>query len=150
MTAASDTPIFSHRRRLQIEWGHCDPAGIVFNPRFFEFFDWSTALLFEAATGMTKPDMLAAFGGAGIPLVESRAKFLRPCRYGETVEIVSSIMRLGRSSFDVGHRLTNAGELAVEATETRVWTARDPDDGQRIKAQPIPDDIVRRFRGANV
>ena len=36
---------FSNTRRLTIEWGHCDPAGIVFNPRYFEFFDWSTGLL---------------------------------------------------------------------------------------------------------
>ena len=35
-------PDFLHRRSFTIEWGHCDPAGIVFNSRFFEFFDWST------------------------------------------------------------------------------------------------------------
>ena len=40
---------FTYRRKMQIEWGHCDPAGIVFNSRFFEFFDHSTWLLMEAA-----------------------------------------------------------------------------------------------------
>ena len=30
-----------NRRVFTIEWGLCDPAGIVFNPRF-EFFDWGT------------------------------------------------------------------------------------------------------------
>jgi 4-hydroxybenzoyl-CoA thioesterase len=33
---------FVNRRQFMIEWGHCDPAGIVFNSRFFEFFDWGT------------------------------------------------------------------------------------------------------------
>src|SRR3954452_22170236 len=106
--------MFSITRRVQIEWGHCDPAGIVFNPRFFEYFDWSTALLFERALGMTKAEAIRKYDAVGIPIVESRAKFLAPCRYGDTVEIVSAIVKLGRSSFDVQHRLTNAGVLAVE------------------------------------
>jgi 4-hydroxybenzoyl-CoA thioesterase len=138
--------MFGITRRVQIEWGHCDPAGIVFNPRFFEYFDWSTALLFERALGMSKADAIEKYHAVGIPIVESRAKFLRPCRYGETVEIVSAIARLGRSSFDVQHRLRNGGELAVEAFETRVWTARDPADPARLKAQPLPADVVARFQ----
>src|SRR5215471_16262682 len=38
-----------YRRQFTVEWGHCDPAGIVFNSRFFEYFDWSAWQLFEAA-----------------------------------------------------------------------------------------------------
>ena len=137
--------MFAHTRRLQIEWGHCDPAGIVFNPRYLEFFDWSTALLFERALGMTKPQMLAAFGCAGIPLVASQAKFLAPCGFGETVEIASEFIRLGRSSFEVAHRVVNAGTLAVEATETRVWTGRDPAEPSRLKALPLPPEIIAKI-----
>jgi acyl-CoA thioesterase FadM len=37
------------RRERQVEWGDCDPARIVFNPRFFEWFDAQTALIFETA-----------------------------------------------------------------------------------------------------
>ncbi len=138
--------MFSNTRRVQIEWGHCDPAGIVFNPRFFEYFDWSTALLFEGALGMPKPEVLEKYHGTGIPIVESRAKFLRPCRVGQTVEIISTVARLGRSSFDVEHRLLNGGELAVEAFETRVWTGRDPNDPTRLKAQQIPAEIAKRLQ----
>ena len=36
-------------RRLAIEWGDCDPAGIVFYPRYFAMFDASTASLFQRA-----------------------------------------------------------------------------------------------------
>jgi 4-hydroxybenzoyl-CoA thioesterase len=137
--------MFSHTRRVQIEWGHCDPAGIVFNPRYFEYFDWSTALLFERALGMTKPEMLKAYRAAGIPLVDTRAKFLAPCRFGETVEINSSVLRLGRSSFEVEHRVFNGATLAVEGAETRVWTARDEADPARLKAAPIPAEVVTRL-----
>jgi len=45
---------FSNTRTVRIEWGDCDPAGIIFYPRYFEIFDASTAMLFERALGMTK------------------------------------------------------------------------------------------------
>ena len=38
-----------NRRTVRIEWGDCDPAGIVFYPRYFAMFDASTSYLFEAA-----------------------------------------------------------------------------------------------------
>ena len=47
MTASSNT------RTVRIEWGDCDPAGIIFYPRYFEIFDASTTLLFERRLGMS-------------------------------------------------------------------------------------------------
>src|SRR5580658_4412600 len=105
---------FQFTRKLTVEWGHCDPAGIVFNPRYFEYFDWSTALLMRAATGLDKAEMLAAYGVAGIPVVETRATFHRPCRYGEEVEIVSRVTRIGRASFEIEHDVLNKAELAAQ------------------------------------
>ena len=31
--------MFVHRRDVQIQWGDCDPANIVYYPRYFEMFD---------------------------------------------------------------------------------------------------------------
>jgi 4-hydroxybenzoyl-CoA thioesterase len=41
--------MFVHRRDVQIQWGDCDPANIVYYPRYFEMFDDSTSIMFEAA-----------------------------------------------------------------------------------------------------
>lgn len=136
---------FSHTRSLVIEWGHCDPAGIVFNPRFFEFFDWSTALLLQAATGLDKAAMIAAHDLVGIPIVDTRAAFQAPARYGDTVTILSTIAGLRRSSFSVRHRLSRGDQLCVEGEETRVWAGRHPDDPARLKGKPIPDAIAARL-----
>jgi 4-hydroxybenzoyl-CoA thioesterase len=130
-------------RRLTIEWGHCDPAGIVFNPRFFEFFDWSTALLMREALGVEKAEMRAAYGVAGIPLVDTRATFHRPARYGEEIEIVSRFVAVGRSSFEVEHRLFNGVILAVEGREKRVWVVEEEDG--RLKSRPMPKEVVDRL-----
>ena len=53
-------------RTVRIEWGDCDPAGIVYYPRYFAFFDASTSALIERALGMTKHDYLAAYDSPGI------------------------------------------------------------------------------------
>lgn len=138
-------PSFTFRRRLTIEWGHCDPAGIVFNPRFFEFFDASSWLLFEAALGIKAQDLAAAYGVVGIALVDARANFLKPVRFGDNVEIASRVSEFRRSSFDVEHRITVGGVLAVEGGESRVWAVRHKDDPDKISAAPIPPEVIAKF-----
>ena len=133
-------------RHRYIEWGDCDPAGIVFNPRFFEWFDGCTAGLFDAA-GFNKVALRERFEFLGFPIVESRAKFLKPSKFGDTVRIETSATEIGRSSFGIRHQLFNADAPAVEAFETRVWTGRHPDDPARIKSTPIPDEVVAALRG---
>jgi 4-hydroxybenzoyl-CoA thioesterase len=133
------------RRQFTIEWGHCDPAGIVFNSRFFEFFDWGTWILFEAALGVRPPDLGDRFGIVGIPLVDAGARFIAPARFGDVVEMTSQVSEFRRSSFDVEHRLSVRGTVAVEGRETRVWAARDPADPDKIRAQPIPPEVTARF-----
>jgi len=136
----------THARLLRIAWGDCDPAGIVFYPRYFVFFDASTAALFEHILGMKKAEMLAHYGIVGIPMVDTRARFLVPCTFGDDVTIESQLIAFRRSSFDVQHRLMKGGELAVEGFESRVWVGAHPDDPKRIKAQAIPEDVQRKFR----
>jgi 4-hydroxybenzoyl-CoA thioesterase len=133
------------RRQFTIEWGQCDPAGIVFNSRFFEFFDWGTWTLFEAALGVRPPDLAAAFGIMGLPLVDASARFIAPARFGDVVELTSQVSEFRRSSFDVTHQLFVRGALAVEGSETRVWAARDPADPAKMKSQPIPPEVTVRF-----
>jgi 4-hydroxybenzoyl-CoA thioesterase len=136
------------RRQLTVEWSHCDPAGIVFNSRFFEYFDWGTWTLFEAALGVRPPDLAGTFGIVGLPLVDAGARFIAPARFGDIVELTSQVSEFRRSSFDVDHKLTVHGELAVEGRETRVWAGRDPANPAQIKAQPIPADVIARFKQA--
>ena len=134
-----------NRRQITVEWGQCDPAGLVFNSRFFEFFDISSWALFKAALGVEPPHLAATFDIIGIPLVDARARFMSPVRFGDTIDIHSTIGAFRRSSFDVQHRLMVGGALAVEGSETRVWAAADKDDPSRLKARPIPPDVIARF-----
>jgi 4-hydroxybenzoyl-CoA thioesterase len=135
---------FSNSRTVRIEWGDCDPAGIIFYPRYFEIFDASTAALFERALGMTKFEMLKALPFAGFPLVHTQAKFLKPTRFGDDVVVETSVS-FGRSSFEIAHRLTLKDEVCVECAETRVWTVRDPATGA-LKSHPVPNEVLAKFK----
>ena len=134
-------------RDVEIEWGDCDAAGIVFYPRYFAMFDASTAYLLEAALGMKKIAWTKKFGIVGIPMVDTGAKFIVPSRYGDVITIETTATAIRRSSFDIAHRVLKDGKLAIEAHETRVWTGRDPDDPSRIKAVAMPAEVVAALSG---
>lgn len=136
--------MFTRTAQVEIQFGDCDPAGIVYYPNYFRFFDNATAGLLSAAFAMHKRSWLKHYGIAGIPMVDIGARFLRPCSFGDVVEIRSEITELGRSSFSVQHTLSNNGQTAIEAHEKRVWVVRSEDGG--IRSAPLPDD-VRRLLG---
>ena len=139
--------MFTNRRTVRIEWGDCDPAGIVFYPRYFAMFDHSSVLLLEAALGMNKHALYKTYDFEGYPMVETRARFLIPTRYCDDVVIETSVTDVRRSSLHLQHRLTKDGALAVEGIESRVWIVRDKDRPGRFKPQPIPSDIVAKLTG---
>ncbi len=79
-----------------------------------------------------KPHELAAtYNIIGIPLVDARANFLIPAKFGDVIEIASRVEEFRRSSFDVAHRISIDGKLAIEGGETRVWAARLADDPEQ-------------------
>lgn len=137
--------MFTSRRTVRIEWSDCDPAGIVFYPRYFAMFDHSTVLLIEQALGMRKLELYDHYGFGGYPSVATRARFHLPTRYGDDVVIETAISNIGRSSFSLEHRLMLDGALAVEGFETRVWVARDENLPAGFRAEPLPQDVVARF-----
>jgi 4-hydroxybenzoyl-CoA thioesterase len=138
----SGVTTFTNSRQVRIEWGDCDPAGIVFYPRYFEIFDACTAALFERALGMPKIRQLKHFDFSGYPLVRTRARFIRPTRFGDDV-VVDTRISFGRSSFDIEHRLSHNEDTCVECLEKRVWVVRD--ETGRLKSHPVPDAVLEKF-----
>jgi 4-hydroxybenzoyl-CoA thioesterase len=125
--------MLSNRREVEIEWGDCDAAGIVFYPRYFEMFDASTGRLFEKAFGMKKVDWAK--------------KHAIPSAYGDVVTIESRVTAIGRSSIEIAHTVFKGDRVAIEAHEKRVWTGRDPDEPARLKSVAISDDVRALLTG---
>lgn len=136
--------MLTNRKRISIEWGDCDPAGIVYFPRYFEYCDACTNALFARA-GLPKPRMLKTYGIAGIPIVDARGRFLAPSQFGDTVMVESQIVECGRSSFSVRHRIFRGNALAAEIDETRVWAKPAKSGSGRLRGVAIPQEVKQRL-----
>ena len=130
-----------NRRTIRIEWGDCDPAGIVFYPQYFKWFDAAAAAL-VAAAGFPRADLVGK-QSIVIPMVETRCRFLIPSRFDDELTLETTVTRFGRSSFDLQHRVLKDEVLAVECSETRVWSKLDHTGPERLKSQPIPEAVIR-------
>ena len=129
------------KRTLSVEFGHCDPSGIVYNPNYFIWFDTAIhALLSGRQVGLRK--LMSEYSLDGIPVANYKVRFLLPSRWGDELVIDSSVIGIERCAFSVRHRVLNRDALAVECTETRVCTALDPQHGERVGARPIPEKLL--------
>jgi 4-hydroxybenzoyl-CoA thioesterase len=135
-------PPGAFRSRHLVRFSHCDPAGIVFYPRFFDLF--SSALEDWFQSGIDSP-----FGGdfmvkrnLRVPSLSITAEFLRPCRMGDVLDLDVWVARVGRSSFE----LALAGSVAGEPRLRALWTMCVIDFAT-FKSTPIPEDLRARMRG---
>ncbi len=124
----------------RIEFGDCDPASLIYYPRYFDLFDRATWRLFESV-GLTRQVLLAEHGVTGFPLVDAGAKFLAPVRWGDTLAIKSNIGRWGRTSFRVVHRVFKDEALCVDGFEARVWVRPNPQSGYGFIATPVAQSV---------
>ena len=121
--------MLTNKRTITVEFGECDPSGIVYNPNYFIWFDLSVHALF-ARGGVDLKTFMTEFGIDGIPVVDYKCKFLAPARWGDELVIETSVVELHRCAFDMQHRIFNGGVLAVDCMETRVCTAHDAQQGR--------------------
>lgn len=144
----SDTPGegLCHTRRIEVSWGDCDAAGIVFYPRYYAWFDACTHALLAAA-GLDHRTLRDRYGVVGASLVQTSARFASPATYDDVLTATSRIARLGRSSFTVSHRLTLGDRLVTEGEEIRVWVEPCPDAPNGLRAAPLPDEVRAKLAG---
>jgi 4-hydroxybenzoyl-CoA thioesterase len=134
------------QHEIMVEWGDCDPAGIVYYPAYFKWSDQSTYRLFLKA-GLTRDDVSSGQWKEGPPLVAAECSFKRASQTGEKLVIETHVERFGRSSFTIRHVFRDAsGEVAAEGTETRIWARKDG-DARSLKSVPIPEEVRRKLGG---
>lgn len=130
-------------QRIRVEWAHCDPAGIIFNPHYYIWMDSGTHALLQTAgfdlIGNTHQDSLFR----GCPLVASNMAFSRPLYFGDITVLTSRVEKFGNTSFVVAHEFRQGDIEAPVATgsEVRVWGSSDPDHPEKLVAQRMPDEV---------
>ena len=129
---------------VPVEFGDTDPATIVFYPHFFRWFDASAWRLFARA-GLTLDVLQNEFGLIGLPIAEAKARFIKPARLGDILEITSYVTRWKRKTFDMVHEVRIGGDLCAEGMETRVCARYCEDRSSDFVAAPIPEEVRRRL-----
>jgi 4-hydroxybenzoyl-CoA thioesterase len=131
---------------VKVRWSEADPAGIVFYPRFFEWFDLGTEALFESLA-LPWRELFPAERIVGVPIVETGARFASPVRYGDLVRIETTVSEVREKTFRVEHAISVDGRRCATGFEVRAWVARPEIPGGALAARPIPPRVATRLKG---
>jgi 4-hydroxybenzoyl-CoA thioesterase len=131
----------SHVYTVQVHFGDCDPAGIVFFPNFSRWMDQASLAFFMACGVPPWRELARTRGIIGTPVLEIQTQFVRAATYGEQLQVHTTIESWAAKTFTHRHQVRRGDELICEGTEVRAFVVRDPNDPGRIKSIPIPADI---------
>lgn len=127
---------------VDVRFGDCDPAGIVFFPRYHRWMD-AASLNFFMTCGVPPWHELERVNGiVGTPLLEHHTRFYKSATYGESLQILTEVEEWRTKVFVQKHTIRRGEDLICESRETRVFCVRDPGESRRIQAIPIPQDIL--------
>ena len=137
-------PSITGRFACQVQWGDCDPAGIIFYPTYFRWMD-AASWAFWDSVGYSPKRMRAEH--LAMPLVSADCQFLSPALHGDRCEVRSRIARFGGASFVVTHEIVREdGTTLARGSETRVWGRFASGPGTPMKGEKIPEEVKALFR----
>ena len=82
---------------VEVRFRHCDPAGIVFYPRYFEMINDFVEEWFDKGMGLPF-HALHVERHIGTPMASVQCDFTAPSRHGDQIVLDITIQKLGRSS----------------------------------------------------
>lgn len=125
-------------RIIPVEFNHCDPAGIVFYPRYFEMTNSVVENFF--ADVLDYPfSRITLEEGRGVPTVRIEVDFRAPSRLGEKLRFTLAVTRVGGASVGF-HIAAEAGGLPrLTGDFTLVWVDATG------RAERWPDTLRRRL-----
>jgi 4-hydroxybenzoyl-CoA thioesterase len=131
----------SNVHHVTVQFGDCDPAGIVFFPNFSRWMDQSSLAFFMACGIPPWRELVKTRGIIGTPLLEIHTRFLKPATYGEQIQVHTTVEEWAVKTFRQRHVVKRGDTVLCEGTEVRAFCVRDPQDPDRIRAIPIPEDL---------
>lgn len=120
-----------------VRFEHCDPAGLIFYPRYFQLSHQVVEDWFKDGLSSSHADLVVN-QKVGIPTVHIEASFLAASRLEETLEFTLQVTKLGNSSVTLSITAHHQGELRCEINQVIVFSQLDPND---VKSVPIPNGI---------
>ena len=129
------------RHPVTVQFGDCDPAGIVFYPNFQRWMDESSLSFFMQCGVPPWRELVKTRGIVGTPLLEIATRFVTAATYAEELVVETHVAEWRAKVFVQRHRIVRGETLICEGSETRAFVRRDADNPDRLRAMPIPEDI---------
>ena len=133
---------------VRVEFGDCDPAGIVWFPNFFRWIDAASRDFFAQCGVPRWEETARTIGVIGTPLVDTHSRFVKTASYGDTLQVRVTVREWRDKSFVQVYRIERAAreagaeaDLIMECEEVRIFAARREDGKNDIRAVPIPPSI---------
>jgi len=108
----------------KVRFQHCDPAGIVFYPRYFEMINATVEEWFAQRLGVPFETLHGPLGAA-VPTASLSVDFHAPSRLGDVLEFGLRPTRIGRSSVGLAVEAHCGGERRLSLESTLVFTTSD-------------------------
>ena len=116
---------------------HCDPAGIVFYPRYLEMINDCVEDFFDKEIGWPFEEILRS---GGLPTVTTSTVFTAPSRHGDILDFTVRVERLGKTSFDIDVTVWCNKEQRLKNQSRLVR------NGPSGRSQAWPEDIRQRLQ----
>jgi 4-hydroxybenzoyl-CoA thioesterase len=133
----------TYTKEVLVRFSDCDPAGIVFYPKYFEMFnslieDWCRdQLRFSFNEIVTRR-------GWGLPTVHLEVDFPAPSSFGDTLRATLALRSVGKSSIGVDMTLRGPdGAFRVKGKAVLVLTNRATN-----RPIPLPAELRERLLGS--
>jgi 4-hydroxybenzoyl-CoA thioesterase len=127
------------RVEVGVRFGHCDPGGIVYYPRYFEMINGVIEDWLMLGVGVSMPQLMYE-RKLLVPTVSFQVDFRAPSRFGDTLVFTLELAQLGRTSSTQLIRALCGREERLRSRQVIVWV-----DADTRRPVPIPQDLRARL-----
>jgi acyl-CoA thioester hydrolase len=132
------------RTRRRIEFADTDLGGIAHFSRYFVFMESAEHELLRSVG--VEVHARREEGIVGWPRLATSCEYRSPARYGEELDIVVRVERVGRTSLTTAYELRCADRRVASGRMTSVQCVLDAPEG--LRPLPLGPELARRLRRA--
>ena len=133
----------SYTASIKVRFGDIDHAGIAYYPNLYHYFHIAFEEFFEGYVGTPYPEILDK-ERLGFPVVKVETEFLKPIRYGDTLDITLTIPRIGTSSVEILFTAVRRGDTSPCIVNKQTVVAVDM---RTLRPTPLPPRYRDLFSG---
>ena len=131
-------PTYRHR----VRYHETDQQGFLFNSRHLEIADVAMTE-FLRGLGFPYADLVA--GGTDVSVVRAVVDYMAPARFDDDLDVDTSCVRVGSSSFELVTLLRRGDRLLARLQLVYVNV-----DADSARSTPLPDEVAAALRSVTV